>query len=607
MTVVQDVKSRAEIVEIISDYVALQKAGRNLKANCPFHTENTPSFIVFPERQTWRCFGACATGGDVISFIMKAENQDFGQALSNLAQRTGIILPSRQTSGKQETLHQLNEEAVDYFQDVLNSENGTKARNYIEQRGINQEASEMFKLGLSPSARDNLFRHLHSKGYQQEDILSAGLATKGERGDIRDLFHGRLIFPILNASGKVAGFGGRSLDDSTPKYLNTPRTSIFDKSSILYGLPLAKESIGQTDTAIIVEGYMDVIAAHQYGFRNVVASMGTALTENQVSSLKRLASTFVLAMDPDNAGKEATLRSLDSSWQALQINFLRSGGRSGVVFSQRDIASSLRIANLPSGKDPDLVIRQDAREWDRLISEALLLLDYLFEVLPGRFDLAFDDGKLQLVDSLGPFIRGERNPFTQRRYIRRLADVVSFSEADLEGYMWRKQTARSQNRRITSSIKAQGTSELNKANRDLLEEYCISLLIRYTDLGEKGIEISPDYFELSENRDIFTKWSTCSTMEEVVASLPIDLTEHLQYILDMESPPLDIKERERALKEITNRLKERYFKFQEQALMEQLEDVDWSDASNLESSLSQTQEINKKLKGLFSDSNSANT
>ena len=604
MTAVQDVKSRAEIVEVVSDYAALQKSGRNFKANCPFHTEKTPSFFVFPERQTWRCFGACATGGDVISFVMKAANLEFSEALGQLAERTGVTLPSRQARGRQEALHGINDEAADYFRMVLDSQEGAQARDYLRQRGVDRETAEMFRLGLSPGGREALLRHLLGRGHSEQEALSAGLATGAESGGARDLFHRRLMFPILDASGRIAGFGGRALDDSTPKYLNTPRTSIFDKSGILYGLSLAKESIGSAGAAVIVEGYMDVIAAHQYGFRNVVASMGTALTGQQVSMLRSLTSTYVLALDPDNAGKEATLRSLESSWQALQIDYLRAGGRSGTVFSQRHLDASLKVAALPAGKDPDALIRENPGEWERLVSEAQPILDHLLEALPTRFDLNSDEGKRQLVDSLGAFIRGEGNPFVHRRYLRRLADVVSLSEADLERYIWRSQRrAPTPNRRAPTAATTLSASPLSSAN---LEEHCLSLLLRHTELRESGLDISPDYFEQSENRDIFTKWAACATIEEIAGSLSTDLTEHLQTLLSMENPPLNIKERERDLQAVVNRLKERYFKVQEQALMEQLEGADWTDISSLSPSLNQAMEINQQLKELFSGPNPTN-
>jgi DNA primase len=501
----------------------------------------------------------------------------------------------------------VNQEAVYYFQKVLDSPEGGRARDYVQQRGIDQETLGKFQLGLSPGGREALLRHLLEHGYAEEEVLSAGLATRGERGEIRDLFYRRLIFPILDAHGRVVGFGGRALDNSNPKYLNTPRTPIFDKSSILYGLSLAKEPISSAGAAVIVEGYMDVIAAHQHGFQNVVASMGTALTEQQVSTLKAQASTFVLALDPDNAGKEATLRSLESSWQALQINFLRSRGRSGLVFSQRQLNSSLKIVALPTGKDPDALIREDTQEWERLVAEAQALLDYLFEALPPRFDLTSDEGKHQLVDALSPFIRSEGNPFTHRRYIRRLADIVSVIESDLERYIWRAQRSTAAIGRRANPATALNASSQVTTHRDALEEYCLSLLLQYPDLKKKGLEIYTDHFELSENRDVFTKWAVCATIGEISGSLPVDLTEHLQSLLDMENPPLDMKERERALQEVANRLKERYFKVQEQALMEQLADADWKDISNLEPSLHQAKEINQQLRELFSGSNSTNT
>ena len=607
MNLVQDVKSRTDIVDVVSDYVPLQKAGRSFKAQCPFHSEKTPSFFVFPERQTWRCFGGCAVGGDLISFIMKAETLEFGEALNRLAQRAGVAIPSRQTRVKDDLSYQLNDVAVDFFRRVLHSQEGQTAREYLAKRGINQEAEGMFQLGLSPGGRDTLTRHLLGQGYPEQDIISAGLASKDEGGAVRDQFHRRLMFPIADASGHLVGFGGRTLDTSNPKYLNTSRTQVFDKGRLLYGLPLARDTIGRTGTVVIVEGYMDVIAAHQHGFHNVVASMGTALTEHQVSALKNLASEFVLALDPDNAGQEATRNSLETSWKALQIDFLRSGGRSGVVFTQRHLSASLKIASLPTGKDPDALIREDTQEWTSLVSEAKPLLDYLFEALPPRFDVTNDAGKLQLVDILSPFIRAEGNPFTQRRYIRRLADTASLSEADLEAHMWRPQRRVSTNgrraettTRANSATLAKGSFPGKATHRDMLEEYCLYLLISYPELKEGDLGISLDFFEQSENRDIFTRWVACSTIEDLEGDIPLDLAEQLQAILSTDAPPLDVRVRPSALEEVANRLKERSFKLQEQALLEQLEGVDWTDAAKLEAPSHQAQEINQQLKQIYS-------
>ena len=599
MTLVQEVKSRIDIVEVVSDRVALQKAGRHLKAPCPFHAEKTPSFFVFPERQTWRCFGGCATGGDAISFVMKADNLEFADALSHLAQRAGVTIPSRQTRGKEDVLHQVNQATIELFRNTLHSPEGARAREYLEKRGVSQEAREAFNLGLSPGGWDALTRHLMERGYKEEDIIASGVAMRDDRGNLRDLFHRRLMFPISDTSGQVAGFGGRTLDESGPKYLNTPRTQLFDKGRILYGLHLARESVKATEVAVIVEGYMDVIAAHQHGFKNVVASMGTALTDLQVGAIKAFASTLVLAMDPDNAGREATWLDLQRMKQRIAV---RAGGRSDVVFLQRQ-SVELKVLDLPLGKDPDALIRDDPHEWERLVNEARLMTDYVFEMTPSRFDLKNDEGKRQAADFLMQFIFEETNPFAQDRYFRRLADLLEVSRSALEASVGRLQRRNPQRRQRSAAPTTASASPLTTAHRDPVEEYCLYLLMVHSDLKESGLEISQDYFDLSENKDIFTKWTTYFTIEDIRGSLPSSLEEHLQAILETESPPLDRNERQKSLGEVINRLKERYFKVQEQVLMEQLEGADWRDISSLEPSASQAQEIAQRLRELFSGSN----
>ena len=605
MTAIQDVKSRSDIVDVVSDRVALAKSGRNFKAACPFHTEKTPSFYVFPDRQTWRCFGACAEGGDVISFVMKAESLEFAQALSRLADRAGVTLPTPQTRRREEALDDVNRAALDYFRNALKSDAGVRAREYLERRGVSREAEEAFLLGLSPSGRETLTRHLRAQGYEEQQVVSAGLATRADDGGVRDMFRGRLIFPIWDSAGRPVGFGGRAMDDSNPKYLNTPRTPAFDKGHLLYGLHMARESINRAGVAVVVEGYMDVIAAHQHGFHNVVASMGTALTERQVSSLRNIASTFVLALDPDNAGQEATLRSLQSSWQVFERRALRAGGRSDVVFYERQPYASLKVAVLPSGKDPDLLIRESPDEWERLVTEARPLMDYLFDVMASRLDSSSGQDKMRATEALFPFIASMDNPYDQDRYFRRLADLMGVSIEALEASVGRPQRRAAPAGRSAGASAAPRAAEspLSMAHRDLLEEYCLSLLLGHPELAEDGVDLSPEHFDLSENRDIFTKWAECATIDDIRESLPPDLTEHFQAILASENPPSNLKERAEAFVEVTNRLKERFFKVQEQALMERLEDADWTDLSSLQDYVDQAREINLRLKELFAGSN----
>ncbi|GAG27923.1 unnamed protein product, partial [marine sediment metagenome] len=260
---------------------------------CPFHSEKHPSFFVYPEQQSWHCFGACNTGGDIFSFVMKKESMGFGEALRLLAQRAGVTLPSRFEAGaegkEKEKLYQVNQAAAQYFHNLLvNSPAAEKARNYVTSRDLSPKTVAEFQLGYSLNSWDALKQYLTERGYTESELLTAGLVVQTEEGKTHDRFRNQLMFPILDARGRTIGFGARALDDSLPKYINSPQTPVFDKSSSLYSINLAATAIRQQDTAVIVEGYTDTITAHQNGFKNVVASMGTSVTEKQVSTLKRL-------------------------------------------------------------------------------------------------------------------------------------------------------------------------------------------------------------------------------------------------------------------------------------------------------------------------------
>jgi DNA primase len=601
MTLAQEIKTRIDIVDLISGHVPLERSGRNFKAACPFHDEKTASFFVFPEKQTWRCFGACADGGDLLSFVMKADNIDFSQTLGKLADQLGLKMPSRTSINEDNKIYELNDLAVSLFQDILNSEEGSHAREYLRNRNIKQTSQSSFQIGLSPNGRDRLVLYLHGKGYAHQEIIDAGLATRSSDGQIRDMFQKRIMFPIHNASGQITGFGGRSIDNTNPKYINTPKSKVFDKGALLYGLYFARNSIATSKQAIIVEGYLDVITAHQNDFQNVVASMGTALTDQQVKALRSLSSDFILALDPDNAGKEATLRSLESSWHAMQIDILRAGRNNRVVFQQRHLNVSLKVAELPVGQDPDALIQSNPAEWERLIKESTTILDYLFKTLPDRYDTSNDNGKLMLVDSLGPFIKTEANPFTQRKYLHLLSEITYIDEVDLQKHIW-------QPLKNNQNIKRESNTSNNTINRidskrDVLEEYYIFLLMNYPDLSPQEHNVSPDMFEQTENRGIFTNLLTCSTIDELKNDLIEDLASHLDSIMSMEIPQLDIKERFKSLKDIANRLKARFFTLQEQILLEQLNNADWTSENIIDLHLTQTQHINHQLRQIYSGGN----
>ena len=362
MNPIEEIKQRLDIVDVIGESVNLHKAGRNYRALCPFHVEKEPSFYVFPDRATWHCFGGCSTGGDVFSFVMKKENVDFTGALRLLAERAGISLGKKSRAAEetdQDRLRQANESAALFFQHaLLNTQRGLKALDYLSLRGIDRQTAEAFQLGYAPDSWDALREHLKGRGFGEGELLRAGLLVEGEKG-LYDRFRHRAVIPIRDGQGRAVGFGSRKLpaedgeeptgDSESPKYLNTPQTPIFDKGTILFGLDRAAESIRRADVAVIVEGYMDVIAAHQHGNGNVVASMGTALTERQLGPLRRLTENIVLAFDPDTAGQAASER--------------------GDLVAQR-LGVNVRVMKLPKGRDPDEIIRADPDGWRRLVIEA---------------------------------------------------------------------------------------------------------------------------------------------------------------------------------------------------------------------------------------------
>ncbi|HZK66636.1 MAG TPA: DNA primase, partial [Chloroflexota bacterium] len=312
--VVDQIKSRLDIVEVVSEKVVLKKTGKSFKGLCPFHSEKTPSFIVFPESGTWHCFG-CGAGGDAFGFVMQSQNMEFSEALTALAGRAGVELQSErrfhQDTGEMDALVSANEAALAYFRSMLAGPAGADARAYVEKRHLSPLSVDEFSIGFAPDRGAGLANHLVQLGLARAVVLQAGLAGENDSGGLYDRFRGRLMFAIRDQSGRIVGFGGRALGPGVePKYLNTPQTPLFDKGGILYAIDRAKQEIRRSGQAVIVEGYMDAIMAHQHGFRNVVASMGTAVTDRQMAQLKRLATDLCFALDPDTAGQEATARGL---------------------------------------------------------------------------------------------------------------------------------------------------------------------------------------------------------------------------------------------------------------------------------------------------------
>ncbi len=509
MGAVDEVKQRIDIVEVIGRDIKLTKAGKTFKGLCPFHGEKHPSFYVYPEQQSWHCFG-CNNGGDVFSFVMKKQNIDFGEALRQLAQKAGVVIPSRfepgAESGERQRLYDVNQAAAQYFHNLLlNSAAGQKAQDYIAKRGFTEDTVKAFQLGYSANSWDALKKYLLERDYTEKEMLSAGLIIEAEGKQSHDRFRNKLMFPIFDVRGRVTGFGGRVLDDSLPKYINSPQTPLFDKSGTLYGINLARDAIREKDAAIIVEGYMDVITAHQNGFSNVVASMGTAVTERQVNILKRLTRNLILALDADAAGEEATLRA---------------------VGYENTLDAEVRVTIMPEGQDPDDVIKKDKKNWQGLVEKAVPIVDYTFNMATAGLDLNTARGKTSARDRLLPIIAEIRDNVRKAHYLQKLAGLLRVTERELEADLVRLKSSQ-----VRGQARAPEAAPVRPTLSSPKEEYCLALLLQHPVLKRREEGLKPEYFENSENREIFIAWRQSDKIEEIKDRLEPAIHEHLDSLL----------------------------------------------------------------------------
>ena len=563
MTVVDDVKSRLDIVEVISQRVPLQRSGRSFKANCPFHQEKTPSFHVFPDRQSWRCFGSCATGGDVLSFVMRSENLEFGEALRQMAQQAGVTLPQRGQSPQNEAAHKINEDTRAFFQRTLASAQGASAREYLEQRGLDKQAVEAFGIGLSPSDGESLKNHLIREGYSQEELASAGVVRAGDDGVNHDLFRGRLMFPIRDAHGNLAGFGARSLDGSEPKYLNSPQGALFDKSRILYAMDRARTDI-RRDGAVIVEGYMDAIAAHQAGFKNVVAQMGTALTEFQVDEIRRLTGKMTMALDQDAAGQNATLRSLDVVLENFRA---KETSRRGPDGSTQTADADPRIIVMPPGQDPDEVIHRSPSDWTKLVESAIPAITFRINAITSRGEVDTPEGKAKCVAEAAPFIHLLEGGIQQANAVELLANNLSVPIDTVKAALSRPSVARRARRPEQQRPAATAASPFAKLDHDPVEEHCLQLLLGYPELRDLAGGLLPEYFQRHENRELFSRWLDAGpgldkdeTLTAVRRNGDDEVTGQLSSLTKKPLIPLNVNTRHASFLEVASRLEERNLK-----------------------------------------------
>jgi DNA primase len=566
MNEVEEVKTRLDIVEVIGQSVTLQKSGRTYKAPCPFHNERTASFIVSPDRQSWHCFGACGTGGDVISFVMKREGMEFRDALRLLAERAGVKLqehrPSPEQDRQRERLYSANEAAAHYYRDLLlKSDTGKPAKDYLDKRGLDTPTAEAFLLGCSPPAWEALREHLGNHGFTDREMLQAGLLIEGERG-LHDRFRDRLMFAISDQKGRVIGFGARALDDSLPKYINTSQTALFDKGGVLYALDRATAAIRREGRAVIVEGYMDAIAAHQHGFDNVIAQMGTALTERQVRIVKKLASEIVLALDADAAGSQAMVRghevireALSESDHAVPVISWR-----GLVGYQESASVDLRVAVLPEGRDPDDVIRQDPDTWKQIITEASPVLDFRLNASAAMHDLTGPRGRSQFVQEFLPLLSAVTDPVVKAHYLQRISRISLLSEEELAAMLARP------GQRRQAPTQQRSTPIPTPSRRDAREEFLMTLLLRYPELREVGIGLKDDLLWETENRLVLAAWKRFPELEAVKNELPVELEPYLERLNLRKMPAFSPQQASEALGDCIMRLERRELELEKQAV-----------------------------------------
>jgi DNA primase len=492
MNTIDEIKARIDILDLVSETVKLRRSGKNYMGFCPFHSNTrTPAFVVFPESGTWRCFGQCNEGGDIFKYVMKRDGLDFSQALKVLADRAGVqlqpITPKQQAEVEEhERFRLLLEGAVMFFQDHLfHTAPGKQALEYLHKRGLSDATIESFGLGYAPNTWEALSQHFVSQGYKTQDLLDVGLVVERESGGVHDRFRNRITFPIRDGAGKMAGFGARILDpNDMPKFLNSPQTILFDKGQLLYGLDRARKAIRAQDQAVIVEGYLDVIALHQAGFANTVSPMGTALTEVQLRLLKRTTRRIVLALDSDAAGEKATLRGLEIARQALDHSQEMIFDAHGLIRNEARLDADLRVTTLPEGQDPDEIANRDPEEWARIVENAKPIVVHVMETLTAGRDL--DDAKIKrdIVDQVMPLIEDVPDLIERDTYRQKLARLLKIDERYLISSRRVKAAARQPRRNTAQSVKTSRADSLMGMVQPgrAIENHCIGILLQRPEL-----------------------------------------------------------------------------------------------------------------------------
>lgn len=464
---INEIKNQLDIVDVVREYVKLDKVGSNYRALCPFHTENDPSFFVSPSRQMWRCFGGCNEGGDMFDFIMKIEGIEFGDALKILADKAGVELkpqdPELQT--KRDNFYELYELATKFYEKQLNSsKQGKKAKKYLLDRGIKEESIEKWRLGYSPDSWQALSKFLISQGHSREDIIEAGLAIKKEEKDSSyDRFRSRIMFPIFSLSSQPIAFGGRVFGDEeeTAKYINSPQTLLYDKSKILYGLDKAKTEVRREEYCILAEGYTDVIMISQAGYENVVSTSGTALTKSQLDILSRYTDNLYTAFDMDEAGSSAT--------------------KKGIKLAQK-MDFDVKVISLPKDKDPADLILDSQDKWEKAIEDRKTIMEFYFDsALTGK-DLSDPKDKKQVAKEVLPAIKRIPNSIERSHWVKKMSEELDIDEEPIYDQLQKTEVEQKRN---NSSSEEDTNQQKKKSKVAILEERVASLVAKNNELASE--------------------------------------------------------------------------------------------------------------------------
>src|SRR3989338_5545183 len=477
---IEEIKKKIDIVEFISSFITLKKAGRNFKAVCPFHQEKSPSFVVSPERGIWHCFGACGDGGDVIKFLMKWENITFIEALRELAKKTGIKLNKISFEDKiwqkKERYLGMNQLVSEFFHYILNKTAfGKKASQYLKDRALNQSIVDKFQLGYSPSSWDSLKLFLKKKRFEEEEMMENGLLVKSEKGSYYDRFRGRLMFPLKDSRSNVLGFSGRILDGSEKeaKYVNTPETPIYHKRECLFGINLAIEEIKKQKNVYIVEGELDMIMPFQQGYSNFVAVKGSVLTNEQLMLLKRYTDKITLMMDADPAGIESIKRGID---EAEKFDF------------------EIRVVMIDYAKDPDEALKKDPAQFKKLIAKPIPIYDFLIETAQKKYPEESAFSKKKIGEEVIPMIEKISNPIVRTFYLKKLAGILGVSEAVIENLINQLKRKKKQ----LSLNKMKYNKPVEDSRELTIDKYILSVVFQSEDPKEIHHNffdvIKPEYF-----------------------------------------------------------------------------------------------------------------